>query len=343
MPLAKNIIDNLKNQGTNPDFNQINLINSLCEIKLHKTFFLKNKNLGLYIWGDVGRGKTFIVKSYLNQLKLHDYKSFHYIDFMNFIHDELNKHSGKKDPLQIVCKSLTNNKKIIFIDEFQVEDVADAMIIGELLKRITKKGTKVIITSNAHPMDLYKDGLQRKKFLDSIDIFLKNISIFELIGEIDYRTRNIIQLADNPGNENFSNDRISKFISKNFGIESSGSNMLIINGRKFSCKLVLKNILWIEYNIFFKQATNSKDFKYISNKFDWIFVSNVIASNDDHIDMIRRFISFIDIIYVNKSKVKFFFNNVEINNIYSGSKINNLWVRCQSRLREMQTEEYFLT
>ena len=188
----------------------------------------------------------------------------------------------------------------------------------------------MIITSNAHPMDLYKDGLQRKKFLDSIDIFLKNISIFELIGEIDYRTRNIIQLVDNPGNENFSNDRISKFISKNFGIESSGSNMLIINGRKFSCKLVLKNILWIEYNIFFKQATNSKDFKYISNKFDWIFVSNITASNDDHIDMIRRFISFIDITYVNKSKVKFFFNNVEINNIYIGSKINNLWVKVGS-------------
>jgi len=343
MPLAKNIIDNLKNQGTNPDFNQINLINSLCDMKLHKNFFLKNKKLGLYIWGDVGRGKTLIVKSYLNQLKLHDYKSFHYIDFMNFIHDELNKHSGKKDPLQIVSKSITNNKRIIFIDEFQVEDVADAMIIGEILKRITKKGTKMIITSNAHPMNLYKDGLQRKKFLDSIDIFLKKINIFELIGEIDYRTRNIIKLVDNPGNENFSNDRISKFISENFGIECSGSNVLIIDGRKFSCKLVLKNILWIEYDIFFKQATNSRDFKHISNKFDWIFVSNIIASNDDHIDMIRRFISFIDILYVNKSKVKFFFNNVKINNIYSGSKIDNLWVRCQSRLREMQTEEYFLT
>ena len=74
-----------------------------------------------------------------------------------------------------VCEivKIINDKKIIFIDEFQVEDVADAMIIGELLKMITKKGTKVIITSNAHPMDLYKDGLQRKKFLDSIDIFLK--------------------------------------------------------------------------------------------------------------------------------------------------------------------------
>ena len=340
MPKVKNIIDNLKNQGANPNFNQINLINTLCEINSCKNFFLKNKNMGLYIWGDVGRGKTLLVNSYLSQLKSDDYVSFHFIDFMNFVQEKLNTHSGKKNPLQIVCKSLTYSKKIIFIDEFQVEDVADAMIIGELLKKIIKRGTKVILTSNAHPMNLYKDGLQRKKFLDSINVFLKNINIFELTGEIDYRTRNIIKLVNTP-NKNFSDKKISKLIYENFTINTSESSKIKINDRKFSCKLALNNILWIEYNSFFNQPTNSKDYKYISEKFDWIFISNFMASNDDQIDMVRRFISFIDIVYIKKSKIKFFLNNIEINEIYSGSKIDNLWVRCQSRLKEMQTDEYF--
>ena len=341
MPKAKNIIDNLKNQGANPNFNQINLINTLCEINCYKNFFLKNKNMGLYVWGDVGRGKTLLVNSYLSQLKSDDHMSFHFIDFMNFVHEELNTHSGKKNPLHIVCKSLTYSKKIIFIDEFQVEDVADAMIIGELLKKIIKRGTKVILTSNAHPMNLYKDGLQRKKFLDSINIFLKYINIFELTGEIDYRTRNIIKSIDKPSNKNFSDKKISKLISENFTVNTSESSKITINDRKFSCKLALNNILWIEYISFFDQPTSSKDYKYISEKFDWIFISNFIVSNDDQIDIVRRFISFIDIVYKKKSKIKFFFNNIEINEIYSGSKIDNLWVRCQSRLREMQTDEYF--
>ena len=84
----------------------------------------------------------------------------------------------------------------------------------------------------------------------------------------------------------------------------------------------------------------SMDYKYISKKFDWIFVSNFKKNNDDTIDIIRRFISFIDITYINRTKIKFFFNDIPIESIYSGSKINNLWVRCKSRLSEMRTQEY---
>ena len=118
------------------------------------------------------------------------------------------------------------------------------------------------------------------------------------------------------------------------------SDQILINDRKFNCKLVSNNILWIEFNDFFKEATGSMDYKYISKKFDWIFVSNFKKNNDDTIDIIRRFISFIDITYINRTKIKFFFNDIPIESIYSGSKINNLWVRCKSRLSEMRTQEY---
>ena len=345
MSKVKNIIDTLKNQGANPDLSQINLIEKLCMMNISKKFsfkkvFSKDDLLGTYIWGDVGRGKTLITKTYLKDLKRDDIKNFHYIDLMRYIHDQLNKNSGVKNPLLKVSKTLTNDTSIIFIDEFQVEDVADAMIIGDLLKLVSGHGTKIILTSNAHPDDLYVDGLQRQKFLASIKIFLQNVNIHKLDGDTDYRTRNIIKFDKYDNNKIISDEEIFEFIVDNFALDQQKSDQISINDRKFNCKLVSNNILWIEFSDFFREATGSIDYSYISNKFDWIFISDFKKNNDDTIDIVRRFISFIDITYTNRTKIKFFFNDIPIESIYSGSKIENLWVRCKSRLSEMRTQEY---
>ena len=343
MSVEQNIIDALKYQGTNPDLAQIDLIKKLCDMQIRKNFsrlknFFKQKNLGLYIWGDVGRGKTLITNEYLKHIKEKDIKTFHYIDFMNYVHNQLNNFSGLKNPLSKISKNLSKNR-LIFIDEFQVEDVADAMILGDLLLQLTQSDTYIILTSNAHPNDLYKDGLQRQKFIESINIFLKNINIHELEGDIDYRTRNIIELAKND-DKIYSDEDISKLIKKNFGFDKLESNEVEINHRKFGCKLVLNNILWIEYSSFFNAPTGAKDYKHICNKFDWIFISKLQSSDDNYIDIVRRFISFIDIAYANQAKVKIFFNNFDVNELYTGSKINLLWNRCASRLSEMRTYDY---
>ena len=197
---TQNIIDKLKNQGLEPNLNQIKLISNLNRINLKKRNIFKINRLkddalnGIYIWGDVGRGKTLITKEYLSFNDHLRIKDFHYIDFMNFVHAELNNNSGSKNPLKLVTKSLLNSYELLFIDEFQVEDVADAMIVGDLLNKIIDRGMKVILTSNAHPNDLYQNGLQRQKFIKSMNIFADKIKIFKLEGDIDYRTKNLIEL-----------------------------------------------------------------------------------------------------------------------------------------------------
>jgi cell division protein ZapE len=345
MSVTQNIIDALKNQGAIPDLAQLNLINRLVDLKIYKSnpltkLFIKQKNYGIYIWGDVGRGKTLISSEFIKQVKNGSIKSFHYIDFMDFIHNELNKNSGSKNPLFKVAKILTKKTSLIFIDEFQVEDVADAMIIGDLLIKVLDTETKLILTSNAHPDNLYKDGLQRKKFMDSIKFLKEKVDIFELNGDIDYRTNNIINLNTNDNKNIYSEEDISLFIAENFGTDHSKSGEIEINNRRFGCKLALNNILWIEFSKFFKEPTGASDYKYISDKFDWIFISNFQHCDDDSIDLIRRFISFIDVAYVEKTKVKFFFDDIEFNDLYSGTKIEILWHRCSSRLTEMQSSEY---
>ena len=345
MSITQNIIDALKNQEINPDSAQLDLIKKLANLEFKKGFvksikkFGINDNHGIYIWGDVGRGKTLIINQYLEQLNPDDYKSFHYIDLMSFVHNELNINSGTKDPLDEVARSLMKKCDLIFIDEFQVEDVSDAMIIGNLLIKILNSGTKIIITSNSHPNDLYKDGLQREKFIKLIKICSKKLEIFMLDGKIDYRLRNIID-TNHIEQYSYSEKDILNLIKDNFILSNEHIKEIIINDRKFTCKLFSNNLLWIDFMTFFKEPNSSQDYKSICNRLDWIFISNFRSCNDDSADIIRRFISFIDIAYTKKSKVKFFFNDKDIKNIYVGKKLQLLWGRCSSRLSEMQNYGY---
>ena len=338
----KNIIDDLKNQEANPDLHQIELLEKLNTIFNKKNILFNNvKNIqGLYIWGDVGRGKTLVTQSFLQRFRTKDIATFHYIEFMNYIHNQLNKYSGLKNPLKKVSKNISKKNNLIFIDEFQVEDVADAMIVGDLLISLVDSGTKIILTSNVHPDHLYKDGLQRQKFLKSINLLKEKIEIYELEGDIDYRSKNIIELDKKDSKGMFSEEEIVALIKENFGVDGGLNNILTINNRKFRCKMVLNNLLWIEFNSFFKEATGAKDYKFICDKFDWIFINNFESFDDDSIDIIRRFISFIDIAYKEKTKVKFFFNDTDISTIYSGTKLDILWKRCSSRLSEMKNYDY---
>mgnify|MGYP001175799671 CR=1 FL=1 len=338
----KNIIDELKNQEANPDLHQIELLEKLNTIFNKKNILFNNvKNIqGLYIWGDVGRGKTLVTQSFLQRFRTKDIATFHYIEFMNYIHNQLNKYSGLKNPLYKISKNISKKSNILFIDEFQVEDITDAMIIGNILVSLIDSGTKIILTSNVHPDNLYKDGLQREKFLKSINFLKEKIEVFKLKGNIDYRTRNIIKFDKNSNEEIFSEDKILTLIKKDFGIDKLSNDTLYINKRKFKCKTSINNLLWIEFNSFFKEPTGSKDYQYICNKFDWIFINAFEPNDDDSIDIIRRFISFVDIAYKEKTKVRFFFNDVSISSIYSGSKLDTLWQRCESRLNEMKNYDY---
>jgi cell division protein ZapE len=344
--MIQSIIHDLKSQDIQPDKGQLNLINNLIsnykvEKSIFNTLIKRGKKKGAYVWGDVGRGKTAIIKSFMKQISKKS-TSYHYIDLMSDIHNMLESNSNIKNPIDRIAKDYCKKYEVIFIDEFQVEDVADAMIIGNLLIQLVNKGVELYITSNAHPDNLYKDGLQRQKFIKSMESLQGALFIYNLDGDFDYRMRNIHQFKKNE--ISFSSDRGDRFIEDFLKVNFSGDKMnrgnISINSRDFICKASSNNYLWISYSNFFGQPTSSKDFIEICNKFEWVFVSEFEEYDDDHADIIRRFISFIDIAYRENFKVKFFIDSKSINNLYKGSKLSILWNRCASRLQEMQTIEY---
>ena len=298
----------------------------------------KNSKKGFYIWGDVGIGKTLITKSFINLLTERK-ASFHYMELMQIIHDELSGLSGKKNPLSIVARSLSKKCKVIFIDEFQVEDIADAMIIGSLLNQLIKLNVTLYLTSNAHPEELYKNGLQREVFINEMRIMQESINLYKIEGLIDYRSRNIVNMNNDNANQYYDDKDIIKFLKNNFE-NLTFNKEYCINSRIFSCKATSCDFLWISFSDFFREPGGDKEYIEMSENIEWIFVNDFIICNDDSADIIRRFISFIDICYRNKIKIKFFFNEYVCNDLYTGTKLKELWRRCSSRLNEMQTLEY---
>ena len=297
-------------------------------------FFKKKSKKGCYVHGDVGRGKTMMLNAIFKEIKLTKC-SYHFIEFMKFIHNELELVKNTKDPLEKIAKRIASKHRVLFIDEFQVEDVSDAMIIGKLLNLLSKMNVFIMLTSNAKIENLYKNGLQRDKFIRHISQLEESFVVYEFIGDKDYRLKNI-NLNSSKSGKDFSQDQIFDFIKKNFNFIGDLNKELEINDRTFRCKGNTKDFIWLSYKEFFRQNLAISDFLAICKNYDWFFIDDFEQNDDYGKDIIRRFIGFIDIAYIEKVKIKFFMSNDDIRSLYSGEELSFLWDRTISRIEEMR-------
>ena len=338
----KVVADKLSFQGINLDIEQKAFLEEFIELDSMykpKRFFSSNQSIGnIYLWGPVGRGKTMLLQA-IQDCYFSNSSQFHFIEFMQLVHNKLADFSGTSDPLIKVVKYLSIDHKIIFIDEFQVEDIADAMIIGTLIEALSNSGIRLLISSNSHPENLYKDGLQRAKFLKTIDFINKNFFIHKLSGYEDYRLREIVKF-DSSNEDKNCDESVKGFLLQTFSKDITNKTDLLINDRKFNCLGCSDKVLWISFDDFFSSPCGSKDFIEIVKTFEWVFINNFHICNDDNIDKIRRFISFIDIAYQEKQKLKLLYDPNLIDNLYSGDQLENLWVRTESRLHQMASTKY---
>ena len=297
-------------------------------------FFKKKSKKGCYVHGDVGRGKTMMLNAIFKEIKLSKC-SYHFIEFMKFIHNELELVKNTKDPLEKIAKRIASKHRVLFIDEFQVEDVSDAMIIGKFLNLLSKMNVFIMLTSNAKIENLYRNGLQRDKFIKQMKSLEKDFIVYEFIGDRDYRLKNI-NLNSSKNSKDFDHDQIFNFIKKNFNFIGDLNKELKINDRTFSCKGNTKDFIWLSYKDFFRQNLAISDFLSLCRNYEWFFIDDFEQNDDYGKDIIRRFIGFIDIAYIEKVKIKLFINDDDIKTLYSGEELLFLWERTISRLKEMQ-------
>lgn len=295
---------------------------------------------GLYMWGGVGRGKTWMMDMFFESLPPERKMRQHFHHFMKRVHSELNKLQGQQDPLQKVANIIHDEAEVICFDEFFVSNVSDAMILGDLFTMLFDKGITLIATSNIAPNGLYKDGLHRDRFLPAIAEVEKNCTVMNIDSGIDYRLR-VLQQAElyvSPLTKENMHWLANRFVALSNN-QNVSQTPIIINGREIPIKGRTENTLYVDFRSLCMQPRSASDFIEIANRFSTVLVDEVPALNDVVADPTRRFIYLVDEFY--DRRVKLLVRAEQpILQLYDGQKLAFEIERTRSRLLEMQSEDY---
>ena len=295
---------------------------------------------GIYMWGGVGRGKTWLMDTFFDSLPIKEKMRMHFHHFMQYVHKELNRLSGQQNPLDEVAKIILSKTTVICFDEFFVTNVTDAMILSDLFQKLFTQGITLIATSNIEPSSLYKDGIHRDRFLPTIGLLEKNCTILNVDAGIDYRLR-ILKQA-----ELFKfplSIETTKWLEQRFEVLTIGQKIdqepIVINHRNINVVKKTNDILWCSFNSLCREPRSPSDFIEIANKYTTVLVSDIPHLNDQINDITRRFIYLVDEFYDRKVKLIITSENT-ILDLYQGKRLAFEIQRTQSRLLEMQSDEY---
>ncbi len=308
--------------------------------KRSKSWFGQKKIKGLYIRGEVGRGKTQMMDIFFETLNIQEKKRVHFHRFMKILHDDLDKISAQKDPLKKVAKDISKKTKVLCFDEFYVEDIGDAMLLGRFINELFENKVTLITTSNTHPDNLYRDGLHRSRFLPAIKSIKENCEIYELNSAQDYRLRTLEQLEIfiiGKGNQGIK-ELESNFTELTNGEFQDGQKIKIL-GREINTIKLAQGSLWVSFKEICEGPRSAKDYIEICSEFHTLFVSNVPIMKGSNDDSARRFIALVDECY--ERNVNLILSmETELQQIYSGERLLEPFKRTISRLEEMRSKEY---
>jgi cell division protein ZapE len=305
--------------------------------KVRDSLFLSKPLKGIYIWGGVGRGKTYLMDLFFNTLPKKNTIRFHFHHFMKHIHQQLKKYQGKKNPLQLIAKNEAKKYHLIAFDEFYVSDITDAMLLGELFKTLFQYHVCIVITSNRSPCELYKNGLQREQFLPAIDAIEKNCHIIHLDHNNDYRLKSSQQKTNIYIPHT---DKIQKVLIKRFKALACPYRMMThkkicINQRWISTECYSKRIIWFSFHAICETPRNSNDYIEIAQKFSHIIISEIPQFTSKDHAALRRFIALIDEFYESDVHV-IMSTKCSLPELYKKNALQFEFQRTLSRLQAMK-------
>ncbi|WP_227515629.1 cell division protein ZapE [Marinobacter salinus] len=295
---------------------------------------------GLYFWGGVGRGKTYLMDTFYESLPFERKMRVHFHRFMQRVHNELKLLKGEKNPLELVSKKFADEARVICFDEFFVSDIGDAMILATLMDGLFGRGVTLVCTSNIVPDGLYKDGLQRARFLPAIALVKKHTDVVNVDGGVDYRLRTLEQaeLFHSPLDEDADVSLRKSFDA--LAVEAAKhSQSMEINGRKIPAQAHADDVVWFDFKDVCDGPRSQNDYIELARQFHAIIISNVPVLGGDKQDQARRFINMIDEFYDRNVKV-IISAAAPITELYSGGRLSFEFERTESRLLEMQSQEY---
>jgi cell division protein ZapE len=304
---------------------------------------------GIYMWGGVGRGKTMLMDLFYDHSNVEDRKHVHFHAFMQEVHRRIHtfreaQKAGKVaksvDPIEALSKVIIDQAWLLCFDEFHVTDIGDAMILGRLFEELFKQGVVVVTTSNRHPTELYKDGLQRERFLPFIDMFMEKMDVVELVAEKDYRLERLRQMDVylTPCGEEADAKLLEDFKTLTVGVESH-VRTLNVNGREISISRAAEGVGFCTFAELCEAPLGAGDYLEISECFQTLILSGVPKLGPERRDVAKRFVTLIDALY--DYKVKLICSaDASPTELYTEGDGAFEFERTVSRLLEMQSPEY---
>ena len=291
---------------------------------------------GMYLWGSVGRGKTYLM-DLLHESAPGDRLRLHFHRFMQRVHAELGRLAGRPDPLRDVADGIATEARLLCFDEFFVSDIGDAMILAELLGHLFERRVTLVATSNVAPSHLYENGLQRRRFLPAIRLIEQNCDVVAMAGEVDFRLRVLRQ------SEIYRSATDEAGLARSFRELCPGAAerdaRLQVNGRSILARQRGKDVVWFEFGEICDGPRSQNDYIEIAREFHAVVVSGVPVFTPATEDQARRFISLIDEFYDHNVKM-LFSAHAPVERLYQGERLGFEFRRTESRIIEMQGEEY---
>ena len=292
---------------------------------------------GLYLWGDVGRGKTYMMDLFYDCLPVGKQR-LHFHRFMHRVHGELTALKGTPDPLQAVARGFAREARVLCFDEFFVSDIGDAMILAELLDGLFAHGVTLVATSNVEPTHLYENGLQRSRFLPAIALLERHTTVLNIDGEIDYRLRALRQHAIYR-TATIDDDEIRSELAQIADAQIVENDRLVINGREIEARFRSEGIVAFEFSAICDGPRSAADYIEIAREFHTVIVNAIPVLTTHSESQARRFISLIDEFYDRGVNVVFI-AAADIDELYQGQLLSKEFERTRSRVVQMQSDDY---
>ncbi len=298
---------------------------------------------GIYFYGGVGRGKTYLVDTFYECLPFKQKMRVHFHRFMHRVHDELKQLKNAEDPLKIIAAKLAQETRVICFDEFFVSDITDAMILGTLMEELFGHGIVLVATSNIIPDELYKNGLQRARFLPAIDLINQNTRVISVDSGIDYRLRTLEQAEiyhyplDDDATKNL--HEYFRQLAPEAGTEHTAID---INHRKIRTLRNADGVMMATFAELCEGPRSQSDYIELSRYYHSVLVCDVKQMGQHNDDVARRFIAMVDEFY--ERHVKLIMSaEVPLQQLYADGRLSFEFRRCLSRLKEMQSHDYLAT
>ena len=304
---------------------------------------------GMYIWGGVGRGKSLMMDAFFKVSRHRRKRRVHFHEFMREIHARMRALPGTEDPLEVISTEIARELRLLCFDEFHVSDIADAMILARLLELLIAKGVVFVMTSNYDPDGLYPNGLQRARFLSAIAVLKRDLDVVALGGGTDHRRRILERLKvwyTPPGEE--ADAHLADFFEAVTKASFVTGGAVEAGGRPIPYRRRAKGVVWFDFAPLCMEPHSQADYLEIAGGYHTVLVSGVPQLASAQTDVIRRLTWLVDVFYDRKVRLVIS-AEVEPEDLVApateqtgpGRMVRNEFLRTASRLREMQSRDYF--